>query len=67
MLLFLLDMMHPDVFPKYIVSLDVKCVVLNEVDIGNQFKNKQEFEIPDHMLQRIRMETSKLVGVDKFY
>lgn len=44
-------MAHPDVFPKHVVSLDARGVVVNEVDVGNQFKNKQEFEFHDHMLQ----------------
>lgn len=37
-------MVHPDVFPKQFVFLDVKGVVVNEVDVVNQFKNDQEFE-----------------------
>ncbi|XP_050896317.1 protein FAR1-RELATED SEQUENCE 6-like [Lathyrus oleraceus] len=53
-------MVHPDVFPKYIVSLDAKGVIVKEVDVVNQFKNEQEFEFCDHMLQWIRTEASKL-------
>lgn len=36
-------MVHPDVLPKPIESLDAKRVDVNEVDIGNQFTNGQEF------------------------
>ena len=53
MLLFSLDIVHHDVFPKSIVSPDVKYVIFKEVDIGNQFPNEQEFKFCDHMLQRI--------------
>lgn len=44
-------MVYPDVFPKQIVSSDVKGVVVKAVDVGNQFKNEKEFEYGDHMLQ----------------
>lgn len=37
MLLFVLDIMHPNVFLKPIVSMDVKHVDLKKVDVGNQF------------------------------
>lgn len=53
-------MVHPNVFPKHVVSQDVKCVAAKEVNVGNQFKNEHEFEFCDHMLQWIRMEASKL-------
>ena len=43
--------MHLDIFPKQVVSLNVQGVVVNAVDVGNQFKNKQEFESRDQMLQ----------------
>lgn len=52
--------MHPDIFPKLIVSLDAKHVVMKEVDVGNQLKNEQEFEFRNHMLQWIHMRASKL-------
>ncbi|XP_050895587.1 uncharacterized protein LOC127102230 [Lathyrus oleraceus] len=59
----------PDVFSKQVVSQnvqgvvvspDVQGVVVKAVDVGNDFKNKQEFESRDHMLQWICMEASKL-------
>lgn len=62
-------MVHPNIFLKQVVSLNVQCVVVSlnvqgvvvkAVDIGNDFKNKQEFESRDQMLQWIRMQTSKL-------
>ncbi|XP_050878281.1 uncharacterized protein LOC127082095 [Lathyrus oleraceus] len=53
-------MVHLDVFPKHVVSSNVKGVVVNAVDIGNQIKNEQEFEFRDHMLQWIHTEASKL-------
>ncbi|XP_050920489.1 uncharacterized protein LOC127138135 [Lathyrus oleraceus] len=54
------DMVHPDVFPKQVVSLNVQSVVVNAVDVGNKCKIEQEFESCDQMLQWIRMEASKL-------
>lgn len=45
--------MHPDAFPKQVVSPTVKGVVMKAVDVGDQFKNEQEFESCDHMLQWI--------------
>ncbi|XP_050886367.1 uncharacterized protein LOC127091723 [Lathyrus oleraceus] len=53
-------MVHPDVFPKQVVSPNVQGVVMKTVDVGNQFKNKQELESRDQMLQWIRMKASKL-------
>ncbi|XP_050908120.1 uncharacterized protein LOC127121717 [Lathyrus oleraceus] len=53
-------MVHPDVFPKQVVSPDVQGVVVKAVYVANQFKNKQEFEYRDQMLQWIRMEASIL-------
>ncbi|XP_058776984.1 uncharacterized protein LOC131651336 [Vicia villosa] len=53
-------MVHPDVFPKYIVSLDTSRVVVKKVDVGNKFKNEQEFEFRDQILQWIRIKASKL-------
>lgn len=53
-------MVHPGVFPKHVVSSDVKCVVVKKVDIGNQFKIEQEFKFRDHMFQWIRMESFKM-------
>ena len=52
-------MVHPDVFSKHVVSPNAKGVVVKEVDVGNTFKNEQEFEFRDHMLQWIRTEASK--------
>lgn len=43
-------MVNPDVFPKHVVSPNVKGVVVKALDVGNQFKNEQEFESCDHML-----------------
>ncbi|XP_050876358.1 uncharacterized protein LOC127080069 [Lathyrus oleraceus] len=54
------DMVHPNVFPKQVVSLNVKGVVVKAVDVDNQFKNEQEFEFCDHMLQLIRTEASNM-------
>ncbi|XP_050889437.1 uncharacterized protein LOC127094676 [Lathyrus oleraceus] len=53
-------MVYPDVFSKQVVSLNVKGIVVKAVDIGNQFKNEQEFEFCEHILQWIRAEASKL-------
>ncbi|XP_050920515.1 uncharacterized protein LOC127138165 [Lathyrus oleraceus] len=53
-------MVHLDVFFKHVMSLDVKDVVVKEVDIGNQFKNEQEIALHDHMLQQIRTKAFKL-------
>lgn len=53
-------MVHPDIFPKHVVSPDTKGVVVKEIDVNNQFKNEQKFEFHDHMLQWIRTEASKL-------
>ncbi|XP_050888755.1 uncharacterized protein LOC127093903 [Lathyrus oleraceus] len=53
-------MVHPDFFPQQVVSSNVHGVVVKAVDIGNLFKNEQEFECCDQMFQWIRMETSKL-------
>ncbi|XP_050895720.1 uncharacterized protein LOC127102392 [Lathyrus oleraceus] len=62
-------MVHPNVFSKQVASLNIQCVVVSlnvqgvvvkAVDVGNDFKNKQEFESRDQMLQWIRMEVSKL-------
>lgn len=53
-------MVHPNIFPTHVVSQDAKGVIVKVVDLGNQFKNKQEFEFRNHMLQWIRTETSKL-------
>ena len=60
-----MDMVHPDVFPKQLVSPNdvspnVQGVVVKAVDVGNDFNNKQEFENRDKMLEWIRMEASKL-------
>lgn len=33
-------MVHPNVSPKHVVSLDAKGVVVNEVHVGNQFRNE---------------------------
>lgn len=49
--MFSLDMMHPDVFPKQVMSLNVQRVVVNVVCVYNQFKNEQEFEYCDQLLQ----------------
>ncbi|XP_050919284.1 uncharacterized protein LOC127136806 [Lathyrus oleraceus] len=49
-------MVHQDVFPKYVMSLDVKDVVVKAVDLRNQFENEQEFEFRDHILRWIRIE-----------
>lgn len=59
-------MMHPNVIhkPILIVSTYAKRVDVNEVDIGNQFTNGQEFEVHGHMLQLICTKLSKLrIGV----
>ncbi|XP_050888789.1 uncharacterized protein LOC127093944 [Lathyrus oleraceus] len=61
-------MVHPDVFSKQVVSPNVQGVVVSPnvqgvvkpIDVGNDFKNTQEFESRDQMLQWIRMETYKL-------
>ncbi|XP_050895838.1 uncharacterized protein LOC127102518 [Lathyrus oleraceus] len=53
-------MVHPDIFLKQVVSLDVQGVIVKVVDVGNQFKNKQKFESHDQMLQWIRIKASKL-------
>ncbi|XP_050896345.1 uncharacterized protein LOC127103101 [Lathyrus oleraceus] len=53
-------MVHPNVFSKEVVSANVQGVVVKAVDVGNQFKSKQEFESRDQMLQWIRTEASKL-------
>lgn len=53
-------MVHPDVFPKHIVSPDTKGVIVKAVEVENQFKNEQEFEFHDHMLQWIRAEAFKM-------
>ncbi|XP_050908713.1 uncharacterized protein LOC127122416 [Lathyrus oleraceus] len=53
-------MVHPDVFPKQVISPNVQGVVVKVVDVGNKFKNGQEFEFRDQMLQWIHMEASKL-------
>lgn len=52
-------MVHPDVFPKTIVSTDSKSVYVKEVYVDNQFTNGQEFECRDKMLQWTRIEESK--------
>lgn len=44
-------MVHPNIFPKQVVSPNIKGVVVKMVDVGNQFKNEQEFEYRDQMLQ----------------
>lgn len=53
-------MMHPDIFSKQVVSPTVKGVVVKAVDVSNQYKNEQEFELCDHILQWIRTDASKL-------
>lgn len=53
-------MVHPDVFSKQVVSLNIKVVDVKVVDIGNQFKNEQEFEFCDHVLQWIHTKAFKL-------
>ncbi|XP_050919855.1 uncharacterized protein LOC127137439 [Lathyrus oleraceus] len=53
-------MVHPNVFPKLVVSMNVQGVVVKMVDVGNQFKNEKEFESRDQMLKWIHMEASKL-------
>ncbi|XP_050878166.1 uncharacterized protein LOC127081984 [Lathyrus oleraceus] len=53
-------MVHPDVLPKQVFSPNVQGVVVKALDVGNQFKNEQEFESRDQMLQCIRMEAAKL-------
>lgn len=52
-------MVHPDVFHKHVVSPDAKGVVVEEVDVGNQFKIEKEFEFHDHMLQLIFTKAAK--------
>lgn len=52
-------MVHPDIFPQQVVSLNLQDVVVKAVDVGNQFNSEQEFEYRDQMLQLIRMEASK--------
>ncbi|XP_050889822.1 uncharacterized protein LOC127095132 [Lathyrus oleraceus] len=54
------DMVHSDVFPKQVVSPTIKGVDVKAVDVGNQFKNEQEFESRDHMFQWICTKASKL-------
>ncbi|XP_050893347.1 uncharacterized protein LOC127099463 [Lathyrus oleraceus] len=41
------------------MSLNAQGVVAKAVDVGNQFKDEQDFECRDQMLQWIRMEASK--------
>ena len=53
-------MVQPGVFSKQVASPDVQGVVVKATDVGNQFKNKQEFESRDQMFQWIHMETSKI-------
>lgn len=53
-------MVLPDVFPKQTMSLNIQGVLVKEVDVGNQFKNEQEFECRDQMFQWIHIEASKL-------
>lgn len=60
MFLFALVMVHPDYFPKVVVFIDAKSVIMKEVDVDKQFTTEQEFEFRDHMLQRICNEASKL-------
>ncbi|XP_050919722.1 uncharacterized protein LOC127137294 [Lathyrus oleraceus] len=52
-------MVHPDVFPKQVVSPNFKDVVVKSINVSNQFKNEQEFESCDHMLQWSLLEASK--------
>ncbi|XP_050878109.1 uncharacterized protein LOC127081920 [Lathyrus oleraceus] len=54
------NIVHLNVFPKQVVSLNVQDVIVKVVDVGNQFKSEQEFESRDQMFQWIRMEASKL-------
>lgn len=60
LLLFILDIVHPDVIPKHIKSKNSKHVDVKEVDVGNQFTNGQEFHVRGRMFQWISMEASKL-------
>lgn len=52
-------MVHPDVVPKPIMSMDAKSVDF-KVDVGKQFTNEHEFFVCDHMFQWICMESAKL-------
>lgn len=52
-------MVHPDFFPKPILSTDVKPVGL-EVDVGKKFTNEQQFIVCDYMLQLILTEAVNL-------
>lgn len=47
-------------FPKQVMASTVKGVVVEAVDVGNQFENEQEFEFGDHMVQCIRTKASEL-------
>lgn len=52
--------MHPYVFPKHVVSPDVKGAAVKAINVGNRFKNEQEFEFRDHILQWIHTDASKM-------
>lgn len=50
MVLLALDMVHPNVFPKPIVSQDAKHVDVKKGGCWQPFTNGQKFEYRDHML-----------------
>ncbi|CAK8543986.1 unnamed protein product [Lathyrus sativus] len=58
-------MVHPDVFPKQVISSNVQGLIVKEVDVDNNFKNEQEFIgninlVVNLVIKWIHMEVSKL-------
>lgn len=81
LLLEILDIVHPNIFLKAIVRMNIKSdevkngvkleevndgvksgirLVVFEVGVREQFTNKQEFIVREHMLQRVHTEVEKL-------